>query len=165
MAERPPEVDDRRVPGHWEGDLLVGARGRSAVATLVERQTRYVLLARLGYDRTTAHVVEALKARIAELPAHVLKSLTWDRGQELAAHGRFTSDTGIQVYFCDPRSLWQRGSNENTNGLLRQYLPRKLDLAARSQVDLDQIAAELNGRPRETLEWRTPAEKMEALLR
>jgi transposase, IS30 family len=165
IAERPPEVDERRVPGHWEGDLLIGAGNKSAIATLVERQTRYLLLARLGHERTTAHVVEALKARIAELPAHLVKSLTWDRGQELAAHKRFTSDTGIQVYFCDPHSPWQRGSNENTNGLLRQYLPRKLDLATRSQVELDQIAAELNSRPRETLAWRTPAEKMEALLR
>jgi hypothetical protein len=171
MAAFPPHGLDRSSPsiragyGHWEGDLLIGTENKSAIATLVERQTRYVLLARLGHDRTTSHVVEALKARIAELPAHLLKSLTWDQGQELAAHKRFSSDTGIQVYFCDPRSPWQRGSNENTNGLLRQYLPRKLDLAARSQAELDQIAAELNARPRETLEWRTPAEKMEALLR
>lgn len=165
IAERPPEVDERRVPGHWEGDLLIGAENKSAIATLVERQTRYVLLARLGHDRTTTNVVGALKARIAELPANLVKSLTWDQGQELAAHKRFTSDTGIQVYFCDPRSPWQRGSNENTNGLLRQYLPRKSDLAERSQAELDQIAAELNGRPRETLSWKTPAEKMEALLR
>ena len=165
IAERPPEVDERRVPGHWEGDLLIGAGGKSAIATLVERQTRYVLLARLGHDRTTENVVEALKGRIAELPAHLVKSLTWDQGQELAAHRRFTSATGIDVYFCDPHSPWQRGSNENANGLLRQYLPRKLDLAARTQVELDDIAAELNGRPRQSLEWRTPAEKMEALLR
>ncbi len=164
IAELVP-IDERRVPGHWEGDLLMGSGGKSAVATLVERQTRYVLLARLGHDRTTAHVVDALKARIAELPGDLVKSLTWDRGQELAAHKRFTSDTGIQVYFCDPHSPWQRGSNENTNGLLRQYLPRKLDLAERSQAQLDEIAAELNSRPRETLAWQTPAEKMEALLR
>jgi transposase, IS30 family len=124
-----------------------------------------VLLARLGHDRSTAHVIQALKTRITELPGDLVKSLAWDRGIELAADKRFTSDTGIQVYFCDPHSPWQRGSNENTNGLLRQYLPRKLDLAARSQAELDQIAAELNGRPRQTLQWHTPAEKMQALLR
>ena len=165
ISERPPGAEDRAVPGHWEGDLLVGKQGRSFIATLVERQTRYALLARLGSDGSTDHVIAALKQRIRELPRHLVLSLTWDQGKELAAHRRLSNETGIDVYFCDPHSPWQRGSNENTNGLLRQYLPKGSDLAARSQVELDQIAAELNGRPRRTLGWMTPAEKMEELLR
>lgn len=164
ISERPAEIEDRAVPGHWEGDLIVGARGKSAIVTLVERQTRYVMLARIGRDKTSAHVCAAITAQIQRLPEHLVSSLTWDRGKELANHVQFTVDTGVQVYFCDPHSPWQRGSNENTNGLLRQYFPKGTDLAGYDQAHLDEVAFALNDRPRQTLGWMKPCEKLEALV-
>jgi IS30 family transposase len=156
ISERPPEVADRAVPGHWEGDLLAGNK-RSNIATLVERHSRYVMLIRLP-ARDTDTVVKALARRIQRLPESLKQSLTWDRGLEMAQHKAFTVATDVQVYFCDPSSPWQRGSNENTNGLLRQYFPKGKDVSNVTQRQLDVVARKLNTRPRETLGWRTPAQ-------
>ena len=163
ISERPAEADDRAVPGHWEGDLLYG-QGVGTIATLVERHSRFVMLVGLPTSHTADVVADALAAKITELPAALRRSLTWDQGKEMAAHSRFTVATGVPVFFCDPRSPWQRGSNENTNGLLRQYLPRKSRFADRTQHELDAIAAELNGRPRKTLNFKTPAQALAAVL-
>ena len=164
ISERPAEVDDRAVPGHWEGDLLVGQHGRTAVGTLVERSTRYVLLLHLGHGRDAAKVDAAMRRAIATLPGELFRTITWDQGKEMARHAAFSIDTGIQVYFCDPHSPWQRGSSENTNGLLRQYMPKGTDLSVYSRQDLDRMARSLNDRPRKTLEYLKPSEKLAELL-
>jgi len=158
IRERPAEVEDRAIPGHWEGDLLRGARN-SHVATLVERRSRFVVLVKVP-SKDTAAVVAALTRHVRRLPASLRCSLTWDRGLEMAKHKRFTVATNAKVYFCDPQSPWQRGTNENTNGLLRQYLPKRMDLSAYTQTDLDMVAMRLNQRPRKTLGFETPASKL-----
>ena len=156
IRERPASAEDRAVPGHWEGDLLFGSHN-SQIATLVERQTRYVMLVKVT-SKDTQTVVDALIKNARKLPQELYKSLTWDRGKELASHKRFTLATDIQVYFCDPKSPWQRGSNENTNGLLRQYLPKGIDVSSYSQAKLNAVARQLNERPRKTLGFQTPAQ-------
>ncbi len=159
ISERPAEVQDRAVPGHWEGDLLMG-RKQTAIGTLVERWSRYVMLFPLPDGNTAEAVRVALAATVQRLPDHLWKSLTWDQGKEMAQHVQFTVDTGVQVYFCDPRSPWQRSTNENTNGLLRQYFPKGTDMSALTQHNLNQAAYSLNTRPRQTLEWMTPSQKL-----
>jgi IS30 family transposase len=163
IRERPAEADDRAVPGHWEGDLLYG-QGPGVVATLVERHSRFVMLVGLPENHRADVVAAALAAKITELPEHLRRSLAWDQGREMAQHAAFTIASGVPVYFCDPRSPWQRGSNENTNGLLRQYLPRNSRLGDRTQIELDAIADQLNGRPRQTLGWKTPSQKLDEVL-
>ena len=164
ISERPAEVADRAVPGHWEGDLISGASNRSAVGTLVERTTRYLLLLHFPHGKEAEQVNEAMQQAIATLPAELCRTITWDQGKEMSSHVQFTVDTGIQVYFCDPHSPWQRGSNENTNGLLRQYFPKGTDLSVHTAEELARIARSLNNRPRKTLGFMTPSEKLTELL-
>ena len=162
IRERPASAEDRAVPGHWEGDLIAGSNG-SHIATLVERHTRYVMLAKVD-GKDTATVIEALIKQARKLPADLYKTLTWVRGTEMKGHKQFSLATDIQVYFCDPKSPWQRGSNENTNGLLRQYFPKGTDLSVHSQVKLNQVANRLNTRPRKTLGFETPAARFDACV-
>jgi IS30 family transposase len=164
ISDRPAEAADRAVPGHWEGDLIIGKDGASAIGTLVERSTRYCLLLHLPGRRDAATVAAAMTVTMGQLPAHLWRSLTWDQGSEMGRHAEITLATGLAIYFCDPHSPWQRGSNENTNGLLRQYFPKGTVLSRHSKAHLDHVAAELNSRPRQTLAWRTPAEALSQLL-
>jgi IS30 family transposase len=164
ISERPPEVEDRAVPGHWEGDLIMGAHNKSAIGTLVERSSRYVILLHLPDGFDADHVRRAMAREIRRLPAELARSITWDQGKEMLQHLRFTIDTGIPIYFCDPHSPWQRGSNENTNGLLRQYFPKGTDLSVHSRAHLNRVARQLNQRPRLTLGDLTPSEKLAEIL-
>jgi transposase, IS30 family len=164
ISERPVKADDRAVPGFWEGDLIIGKGGKSQIATLVERTSRYVMLIRIPYDRTAQRVATLLARKMETLPDFLRNSVTWDQGKEMAAHASFTMKTGIDVYFCDPHSPWQRGTNENTNGLLRQYFPKGTDLSGYTQVELDAVADELNNRPRQTLDWLKPTEVLNKFL-
>jgi IS30 family transposase len=164
ISERPAEADDRAVPGHWEGDLMLGEAGRSAVGTLVERTTGYLLLLHLPDGRKAEKVDMAMRRAVAKLPGEFFRTITWDQGKEMAKHASFTIATGVQVYFCDPHSPWQRPSNENTNGLLRQYMPKGTDLSLLTEDDLDRIARSLNNRPRKRLDFMKPSERLAELL-
>jgi IS30 family transposase len=164
ITDRPAEVDDRSVPGHWEGDLILGARKMSSIGVLVERTSRYTMLLHLPNGRAPEQVRAEITRVIKTLPEHLARSLTWDQGTEMAQHRQFTIDTGIPVYFCESQSPWQRGTNENTNGLLRQYFPKKTDLGLHSREDLERVAIELNGRPRRIHDWMTPSEVFAELL-
>jgi transposase, IS30 family len=164
ISERPPEAADRAIPGNLEGDLIIGKGSKSQIATLVDRSTRFTVLVRIPYDRTADRVAALLAMKMETLPEFMRKSITWDQGKEMARHASFTVRTGIPVYFCDPHSPWQRGTNENTNGLLRQYFPKSTDLSLHTQDELDMVAARLNGRPRKTLGWKTPFEAYSELL-
>lgn len=165
IRERPAEVADRAVPGHWEGDLILGGDGQGAVITLVERSTRFVLLAPLPNRRTGLDLRQTLTPLIGQLPEQLRRSLTWDQGKEMSQHAQISIDTGLDIYFCDPHSPWQRGSNENTNGLLRQYWPKGQHLTGLTQDDCDTVALRLNTRPRKTLDWQTPGEALDKVLR
>jgi IS30 family transposase len=165
ISERPKEADDRAIPGHWEGDLILGSTASgSAIGTLVERTTGFVVLLHLPEDRTAATLADAMSIKVPDIPEILRRSLTWDQGSEMALHTKITEATGLPIYFCDPHSPWQRGTNENTNGLLRQYFPKGTDLSFYGPGWLDQVAAELNARPRKRLGWRTPAEELDRLL-
>jgi len=164
ISARPAEAQDRAVPGHWEGDLLLGSTGKGAVITLVERSSRFVLLAPLPGRHTAELARMSLAEMIATLPISLRRSITWDRGNEMAQHAQFKTETGLQIYFCDPQAPWQRGTNENTNGLLRQYWPKGADLRALTQTECDDVALRLNTRPRMTLKWKTPAQVLNTRL-